>query len=314
MSGYDSVLLPGDRFAGYLVDVELGRGGMGRVYRATREADGAEVALKLLPPELAGEDRYRRRFARESRLAASLSHPHLVPVVDAGEHEGALWIAMELIDGRDLGAVLTEQGTIHPANAARIVAQVAGGLDAAAREGLVHRDVKPANVFVVARDGAPHAYLGDFGLSKATDSQSGLTATGKFLGTVAYAAPEQAQGEQVGPATDVYQLGGLLYRALAGSQPFPRPRQIATVMAHIKDPPPKPSEAEPSCPRAFDAVVATAMAKKPGNRYPSASALGEAALRPEARARPRMARGGTSRPCRLRRDVVPRRLRRGGAG
>ena len=279
-------LLPGDRFAGHVVVRELGRGGMGRVYRATREADGLEVALKLLPPELAGEDRYRRRFARESRLAASLSHPHLVPVLDAGEHDGALWIAMELVEGPDLGAVLTERGTIHPANAARIVAQVGGGLDAAAREGLVHRDVKPANVFVVAREDAPHAYLGDFGLTKATDSQSGITATGKFLGTVAYAAPEQVQGEQVGPATDVYQLGGLLYRALSGAQPFPRTRQIATAMAHINDPPPRPSEANRACPRAMDEVVATAMAKKPRKRYPTAAALGAAALAAAAEAGP----------------------------
>ncbi|HYI38147.1 MAG TPA: serine/threonine-protein kinase [Thermoleophilaceae bacterium] len=286
MSGDGPVLVPGDRFAGHVIGTELGRGGMGHVYRATREADGAEVALKLLPPELSGEDRYRKRFARESRLAASLSHAHLVPVVDAGEHEGSLWIAMELIEGPDLGAVLTERGTIHPGNAARIVAQVGGGLDAAARAGLVHRDVKPANVFVVARDGAPHAYLGDFGLTKATDSQSGLTATGKFLGTVAYAAPEQAQGDEVGPATDVYQLGGLLYRALSGVQPFPRPRQIATIMAHIREPPPKPSEANPACPPALDRVVATAMAKKPRKRYPSASALGEAALEGAAGAGP----------------------------
>ena len=286
MSADGLELLPGDRFAGYLVGTELGRGGMGRVFRATHEADGVEVALKLLPPELAGEDRYRRRFARESRLAASLSHPHLVPVLDSGEQAGTLWIAMELVDGPDLGAVLTDQGTIHPGNAARIVAQIGSGLDAAAREGLVHRDVKPANVFVVARDDEPHARLGDFGLTKATDSQSGLTATGKFLGTVAYAAPEQAQGEDVGPATDVYQLGGLLYRALSGSQPFPRPRQIATVMAHIKDPPPRPSEANRACPAAFDRVVATAMAKKPRDRFPTASALGEAALAAAAQAGP----------------------------
>jgi serine/threonine-protein kinase len=142
----------------------------------------------------------------------------------------------------------------------------------------VHRDVKPANVFIAARDGAPHAYLGDFGLTKATDSQSGLTATGKFLGTVAYAAPEQVQGDDVGPATDIYQLGGLLYRALAGIQPFPRPRQIATAMAHINDPPPRPSEANQACPRPMDAVVAKAMAKKPGKRYTTATELGAAAI------------------------------------
>ena len=163
----------GAQFAGFVIDDLLGRGGMGEVYRAVREDDGRAVALKLLTAELAGEERYRRRFDRESRLAASLSHPHLVPVLGSGERDGALWMAMELIDGPDLAAVLAAQGTLHPGHAARIAAQVGGALDAAAGEGLVHRDVKPGNVFVAARGGAPHAYLGDFGLSRRPTRRAG---------------------------------------------------------------------------------------------------------------------------------------------
>lgn len=268
----------GSRFAGHVVEDVLGRGGMGDVYRATREQDGRPVALKLLPAELGGEEGYRRRFARESRLAASLSHPHLVRVLGSGDQDGTLWIAMELVEGEDLGSVLAGGAAIHPGHAARIVAQVGGGLDAAAAEGLVHRDVKPANVFVATRDDAPHAHLGDFGLTKATDSQSGITATGKFLGTIGYAAPEQIQAEQIGPATDVYSLGALLFRALTGGLPFPRPRPIAVAMAHITEPPPRPSQAGPGCPDALDDVVGRAMAKDPADRYASAGELGQAAV------------------------------------
>ena len=262
----------------------LGRGGMGEVYRATREQDGRAVALKLLPAALAGEERYRRRFGRESRLAATLSHPHLVPVLGSGDHDGALWISMQLVDGPDLASVLAERRTLHPQHAARIAAQVGAGLDVAAGEGLVHRDVKPGNVFVEAAGDRPHAYLGDFGLTRATDSQSGLTGTGIFLGTIAYAAPEQIQAEDVGPAVDVYALGAVLYRTLTGELPFPRPRAVAVAMAHITEPPPRPSVHEPGCPQALDDVVARAMAKDPADRFGSASELGEAALAAAAQA------------------------------
>jgi len=268
----------GSEFAGHVVEGVLGRGGMGDVYLAVRQEDGRPVALKLLPAELAGQETYRLRFARESRLAATLSHPHLVPVLGSGEQDGTLWIAMELVEGEDLGSVLAGGAAIHPGHAAGIVAQVGDGLDAAAAAGLVHRDVKPANVFIAARDGSPHAYLGDFGLTKATDSQSGITAPGKFLGTIGYAAPEQIQGEQVGPGTDVYALGALLYRALSGVLPFPRPRAVAVAMAHLTQPPPRPSESGPGCPEELDQVVATAMAKEPADRYESAGELGRAAL------------------------------------
>lgn len=271
-------LPPGSSFAGHVIEDLLGRGGMGEVYRATRERDGRAVALKLLPSELAGEERYRLRFHRESRMAASLSHPHLVPVLGSGDQQGTLWIAMQLVQGPDLASILARRETLHPQHAALITAQVGDGLDAAAGQGLVHRDVKPGNVFVATRHGGPYAYLGDFGLTKASDSQSGLTATGKFLGTIAYAAPEQIQAEQIGPATDVYALGAVLYRALTGDVPFPRPRDLAVAMAHITQPPPRPSDARPECPRELDDVVGRAMAKHPADRYASAGELGQAAV------------------------------------
>jgi serine/threonine-protein kinase len=227
---------------------------------------------------LAGDERFRARFERESRLAASLSHPHVVPVYSSGEDDGALWMALGHVDGPDLSVVIAERGRLHPADAALIVSQVAGGLDAAAAQGLVHRDVKPGNVFVEAAGGRPHAYLGDFGLSKATDSQSGLTGTGMFLGTIHYAAPEQIQAEPVDATVDVYALGAVLHKALTGEVPFPRDRDVDVAMAHITEPPPRPSEAAPGCPPSLDEVVTRAMAKQPGDRFASAGELGRAAL------------------------------------
>ena len=271
-------LQPGAVFAGHRIDRLLGSGGMGEVYLAEEPGSGRQVALKLLPPAFAGDARFRARFERESRLAASLSHPHVVPVHGTGDEDGALWMSLGFVDGPDLASVLAERGRLHPVDAALIVSQVAGGLDAAAAKGLVHRDVKPGNVFVAAADGRPHAYLGDFGLSKATDSQSGLTGTGMFLGTIAYAAPEQIQAERVDATVDVYALGAVLHRALTGQVPFPRDRDVDVAMAHITQPPPRPSESAPKCPTALDDVVARAMAKQPGDRFASAGELGRAAV------------------------------------
>jgi serine/threonine-protein kinase len=271
-------LEPGTSFAGHRIDRLLGRGGMGEVYLAEESGSGRRVALKLLPAALAGDERFRARFERESRLAASLSHPHVVPVHGAGDENGALWMALGFVDGPDLRAVIAEHRRLHPADAALIVSQVAGGLDAAAAKGLVHRDVKPGNVFVEAAGGRPHAFLGDFGLSKATDSQSGLTGTGMFLGTIDYAAPEQIQAEPVDATVDVYALGAVLHRALTGEVPFPRTRDVDVAMAHITEPPPRPSESAPGCPAALDDVVAKAMAKQPEDRFASAGELGHAAL------------------------------------
>jgi serine/threonine protein kinase len=251
---------------------------MGQVYLAV-EADTQEcVALKLLPSVLAGEERFRRRFERESRLAASLSHPHVVTVRGTGDADGSLWISMQFVDGPDLLSVIAEHERLHPADATLIVSQVGEGLDAAAAQGLVHRDVKPGNVFVATAAGRPHAYLGDFGLSKATDSQSGLTGTGMFLGTIAYAAPEQIQAEAVDSAADVYALGCVLHKTLTGHAPFERRRDVEVAMAHITEPPPRPSEVAPGVPAALDAVVARAMAKHSDDRFPSAGELGRAAM------------------------------------
>lgn len=271
-------LQPGAVFAGHRIERLLGSGGMGQVYLAGEPGSGRRVALKLLPAALAGEERFRARFERESRLAASLSHPHVVPVHATGDDDGVLWMSLGFVDGPDLMSVIAERGRLHPADAALIVSQVAAGLDAAAAKGLVHRDVKPGNVFVEAAGGRPHAYLGDFGLSKATDSQSGLTGTGMFLGTIDYAAPEQIQAEPVDATVDVYALGAVLHKALTGEVPFPRNRDVDVAMAHITEPPPRPSESAEDCPTALDEVVARAMAKQPGDRFASAGDLGRAAL------------------------------------
>jgi len=292
-------LQPGAVFAGHRVDRLIGSGGMGQVYLAEEPESGRRVALKLLPAEFTGDVRFRARFERESRLAASLSHPHVVPVHGTGDEDGTLWMSLGFVDGPDLRSVIAERGRLHPGDAALIVSQVAGGLDAAAAEGLVHRDVKPGNVFVGAADGRPHAYLGDFGLSKATDSQSGLTGTGMFLGTIHYAAPEQIQAEPVDSTVDVYALGAVLHKALTGEVPFPRNRDVDVAMAHITEPPPRPSESVDDIPAAFDEVVARAMAKQPGDRFASAGEMGHAALAAAEAAGPPpewRAPGGASAP------------------
>jgi serine/threonine protein kinase len=251
---------------------------MGEVYLAVDPETGRSVALKLLAPAVAADQRFRRRFERESRLAARLDHPHLVPVHRSGEAGGTLFLTMHFVDGPDLRDVVAERERLHPADAALIVSQVGSALDAAAAAGLVHRDVKPGNVFVRADDGRPHAYLGDFGLSRAMASTSGLTRTGFFVGTVDYASPEQLQADAVDHRTDVYALGALLFKALTGSVPFPRDREVDKVIAQVTEPPPAPSETAPGVPAAFDGVVRRAMSKRPEDRYASAGELGSAAL------------------------------------
>jgi serine/threonine protein kinase len=251
---------------------------MGHVYLAREEHSGERVALKVLGATLTGDERFRRRFERESRLASMLDHPHVVPIRSAGAADGRLFIAMGYVDGPDLSAAIAERGRLHPADAALIVRQVGSGLDAAAEAGLVHRDVKPGNVFVRGEGSRPHACLGDFGLSKAMTSTSGLTRTGFFVGTIDYCSPEQLQAERVDYRTDIYALGALLYKALTGSVPFPREREVDKMMAQLTEPPPVPSSAAPDVPGAFDAVVRRAMSKRPEERYASAGELGLAAL------------------------------------
>jgi serine/threonine protein kinase len=251
---------------------------MGHVYLAREPGTARGVALKVLGASVSGDVRFRRRFEREARLAATLDHPHVVPIYRSGEEDGTLFLTMRYVDGPDLRTVIAEHGPLHPGDAALIVSQVGAALDAAAAAGLVHRDVKPGNVFVQADGGRPHAYLGDFGLSKAMASTSGLTRTGFFVGTIDYASPEQLQAEPVDHRTDVYALGALLYKALTGSVPFPRERDVDKMIAQVTEPPPSPSELTPGVPAALDAVVRRAMSKRPAERYESAGELGSAAV------------------------------------
>ncbi|HJP65640.1 MAG TPA: serine/threonine-protein kinase, partial [Actinomycetota bacterium] len=292
----------GSDFAGYRIESVLGRGGMGVVYLAEDTRLDRKVAVKLLPPELAGDAAFRDRFIRESQLAARLEHPNIVPVYEAGEADGQLFIAMRYVRGSDLGSLLDRDGPLDPDRAVTIITDVAAALDEAHAEGLIHRDVKPANILLAPGrgSGAPErAHLTDFGVTRRTTSRSGLTQTGQFLGTADYAAPEQIEGKDVDGRADVYALGCVLYHCLAGQPPFVRESDVATMYAHLRDRPPQVTAARHDAPSAFDDVVATAMAKAPADRYQTAGELADAARpasagSPLAPARSRRARRRTS--------------------
>jgi len=245
---------------------------MGVVYRAVQLDLGRPVALKLIASDRAADPAFRERFQRESRLAALIDHPNVVPVHGAGEADGQLYLVMRYVPGTDLHRLLKHDGPLEPERAAAIVAQVASALDAAHAAGLVHRDVKPANVLIAG----DHAYLGDFGLTRMLSSEEQLTETGQWLGTTDFSSPEQLQGEHVDARADIYSLGCVLHAALLGDPPFPRSTVPATLLAHLSDPPPRPSER--GAPQGFDRVMARALAKDPADRYPSAGDLGRAAL------------------------------------
>ena len=265
-------LEPGDEFAGCRIEAVAGRGGMGVVYRATELSLGRPVALKLLAPDRAGDSEFRERFQRESRMAAAIDHPNVIPVYAAGEHDGSLYLVMRYVGGTDLHALLRDRGAVEPERAAELVAQVAAALDAAHAAGLVHRDVKPANV-LLADD---HAYLSDFGLTRLAGSDTSLTGSGQWIGTVEYCSPEQLRGDRTDARADVYSLGCVLYAALTGGPPFATGTVPATMLAHLHDEPPRPSDH--GAPREFDRVIARALAKRPEDRYPSAGDLGRAVL------------------------------------
>ncbi len=265
-------LEPGAEFAGCRIEAVAGRGGMGVVYRATELSLGRPVALKLLAPDRARDEAFRERFQRESRMAAAIDHPNVIPVYAAGEHDGSLYLVMRYVGGTDLHALLRESGALSPARAADIVAQIASALDAAHRAGLVHRDVKPANVLLAGH----HAYLSDFGLTRLAGSDSGLTESGHWIGTVEYCSPEQLRGHRTDARADVYSLGCVLFAALTGAPPFTNGTVPATMLAHLNDPPQRPSSM--GAPAEFDRVLARALAKSPDDRYPSAGDLGRAAL------------------------------------
>jgi serine/threonine protein kinase len=264
----------GTEFVGYRIETLLRRGGMGVVYRADDLRLKRKVALKLLAPELAADDRFRERFLRESELAASLDHPHIVPIYSAGEVHRQLYIAMRFVEGTDLKQLLEREGPLEPRRALALVAQLADALDAAHARGLVHRDVKPSNALL---DSAEHVYLSDFGLTKSASDRSAHTLTGRVIGTVDYAAPEQIRGEPVDGRADVYSLGCLLYECLTGEVPLPRDSELAALWAHVHEQPAKASERNRDLPPAIDRVVAAALAKEPGDRYSTCVDLVEAA-------------------------------------
>ena len=267
----------GDEFAGYRIERQLGRGGMGILYLALEPGLERRVALKLILPEAAADEVFARRFAEESRIAASIEHPNVVPIYAAGEEGGVPFIAMRFVAGSDLGRRLARERRLEPAAAVELIAQIGNGLDAIHAAGLVHRDVKPANVLLGGGEGAEHAYITDFGVARNVATNTGLTQTGRFVGTLDYVAPEQISGGEVDARADVYALGCLLYKLLTGEVPFPREAEAARLYAHLHDPPPAPSLLAPGVSMALDDVVARAMSKQPGDRYPSAGDLGRSA-------------------------------------
>ena len=249
---------------------------MGVVYRATQLDLDRPVALKLIAPELSQDEGFRERFVRESRIAAAIDHPHVIPIYYAGEEDGTLYLAMRYVDGEDLRAIVRRDGMLEPQRAAQIVAQIGGALDAAHARGLVHRDVKPANVLLTADD---HAYLTDFGLSKRVFDTSARTRAGQWVGTLGYVAPEQIRGQRVDARTDVFALGCVLFFALSAATPFQRESDEATLWAHLNDPPEPVDVLAPDVPPAFGEVLDRALAKDPDDRFPSTGDLGRAALR-----------------------------------
>jgi DNA-binding beta-propeller fold protein YncE len=269
----------GTELAGYRIESVIGRGGMGVVYLAEHLRLKRKVGLKVLAPELAADALFRDRFIHESELAASLDHPNIIDIYDAGEADGVLYLAMRHVGGRDLKTTIGREGPLAAERTVALIAQVGGALEAAHELGLVHRDVKSANVLLQPPTPSlgEHAYLTDFGLTKRPDSMSGLTKTGQFLGSVEYAAPEQFEGRPLDARTDVYSLGCVLYECLTGQIPFSREHEAAVMHAHIKEPPPKPTTRRPDLPKGFDQVVAAAMAKDPADRYTTAGGLAEAA-------------------------------------
>ena len=249
---------------------------MGAVYLAEDKA-GNRVALKLLVPELTEDERFRQRFLREARVAASLDHPHVVPTLTFGEEDGRLYLAMAYVEGSDLRELLRREGRFEPARTLHLIAQVADALDAAHAAGLVHRDVKPANILVTGALGGEHAYVCDFGLARHLSSPSSLTGDRGLIGTLDYIPPEQIKGRAIDRRADVYSLGCVLYECLTGERPFERESELALIYAHLNDTPPPVSDLRPELPEALDGVVATALTKSPDDRYATCGELVAAA-------------------------------------
>ncbi len=270
----------GSRIAGYVLEEQIGRGGMAMVFCARDERLGRPVALKIMAPALASDEAFRRRFIGESRKAASVDDPHIIPVHEAGEADGVLFIAMRYVRGGDVGSLVRNSGPLQPARVAAIVSPVASALDAAHAAGLVHRDVKPANMLLDVRSGRPdHIYLSDFGLAKQALSSVALTRSGQFLGTLYYSGPEQIEGKPVDGRTDQYALACSAFELLTGSPPFVHDQVPALMWAHMAQPPPRLTARRPDLPPAADAVLAKALAKAPADRYATCRDFGEALRR-----------------------------------
>ena len=262
--------LVGDEFAGYRLRAVLGRGGMSTVYQAENPRLGNVIALKVLAPELATDDVFRTRFLEESRIAAAMNHPHVIPIHDMGSSDGLLYIAMRCVSGTDLRQMISKRGRLLPDTSIFLLSQAARALDAAHRRGLVHRDVKPGNLLAERGndDSDPdHLYLADFGITKPAIGRTGLTASGAFLGTIDYVAPEQIRGLSVLGMADQYSLGCVLYECLAGRVPFEKDLDAAIIWAHVEEPPTRLTLLRPDLPPAIDEVFDRVLAKQPGDRY-----------------------------------------------
>jgi serine/threonine protein kinase len=267
----------GTQIAGYRLEEQIGRGGMAVVFRAQDERLQRQVALKILSPALATDEVFRHRFIRESRSAAAVDDPHIIPVFEAGNAGGVLFIAMRYVPGGDVGTLVRRQGPLAVARTAAIVSAVASALDTAHAAGLVHRDVKPANMLVDTRPGRPdHVYLSDFGLTKIALSSVGQTGAGHFLGTPTYCAPEQIQGRQVDARTDEYALACAVYVLLSGDPPFPRDNAMSVLYAHLSTPPPLLTSRRPDLSAAVDDVLLRALAKTPERRYATCGEFADA--------------------------------------
>lgn len=265
----------GWQFGHYRMEGLIARGGMGEVHRAYDTQHDRVVAVKLLNAHLVDDDEFRRRFIREARAAARLREPHVIPIHAYGEIDGRLYLDMRFVEGDDVSTVLTRHGYMAPSAAVGLIAQVAGALDAAHTEGLVHRDVKPSNVLL---DAGGFAYLVDFGIARSMSASSNITGTGMPIGTVAYMAPERFRPDGgVDHRADVYSLACLLFECLTGSAPFPDENPLALMQAHLHREPPRLTDLRPDLPAALDQVIATGLAKNPGHRYQTAGALAVAA-------------------------------------
>jgi serine/threonine-protein kinase len=293
-------LSAGQTFGGYHIVELVGSGGMGLVYRAEQRILGRTVALKVIRPGIAESGDYRERFLREARFAAAVDHPHVVSVFDAGEQEGRLYLAMQWVDGLDLGTLIDRQQRLAPERAVLIGVQLAQALQAVHDAGLVHRDVKPSNVLVRDIGGRDHAYLTDFGIAKAPAAQDSLTRTGSVIGTPGYLSPEQIRGQQPGPRSDLYALGCVVFEALTGQRPFPGD-DLAARWAQATSPPPAASTLCPVLGPRYDAFLAQALAADPEDRFSSGTAFAEA-LQAAHTGRP----GGLTQPPATRGVPTPR--------